>query len=125
MASEPGTIRVDIQLNPGEHPEERDQLARALRAECAELPGVARAELAHGSDESDARGDPLLVGQLAVQIAPALLEYLLARLADWQRREPARRERIVIDIHGRRAEFPEDIDSERLAALISAVEKGR
>lgn len=123
MAETPPLIVVNIQLNPGDHPEDRDGLARALCAECGQLPDVESAALATRPASDDARGEVIEIGQIAVAVAPVMLDYLLQWLGQWQQREPQARQAIHLDLSEDRlrAELPADVDPARLAALVRAL----
>lgn len=111
--------QIIILVNCGDEDEIRDQQARDLFVETQEWPGVTHCELSSTSAGAGSRGDMLLVGQLAMQVLPGMLDVIFVQLLDWLKRRSDRK--VEIEIDGAKAVFPSDISSHQLASWIQAL----
>jgi len=99
--------------------EELDRMTRQLLSELRELD-VESAELAKGGPAPEgSKGDPLIIGSIAIEVLPAILPSVIGLVQVWSTRGQGR----IVKFKGKGIEF--EGSPEELQKLIESLERGR
>ena len=126
MAEKPEQLLIEVLLDDGDA-NELDALTRQLRMELEELDVDSIERVSAGSAPQGTKAvDMQVIGQMAVQLAPALIPPLFELLKSWVERKPSTPVKIRVKVGKKTAQIeydPTRTSAKDLEAIVKALNK--